>query len=74
MSVVEDDDIADFKEASLKEFYLTDRVSSGNVAIRNHEEIRVGRPVKELITSSGNSGENPFVFYHADLENVTQGI
>ena len=70
VSVNEDGDIADFIKASLKEFRLND-ISSADVSIRNHEEIRVGRPVKELITGSGNSDENPFFLYHA--ENITEG-
>ena len=74
MSVDDDDNIADFKEASLKKFCLND-VSPGNVAIRNHEEIEVDRPVKELLTTgSENSIKNPLVLCHTDLENVAQGI
>ena len=76
MSIHEDDDIDDLVEASLKKFRLND-VSpgiAGNVVIRNHEEIDVSGPVKELITSSENSGKNPFVLYDADLESVTKGI
>ena len=70
MSINEDDNIDEFIKASLKEFRLND-ISSADVAIRNHEEIDVSGPVKELITGSGNSGKNPFFLYHA--ENITEG-
>ena len=45
VSVNEEDAIYVFIKASLKEFLLTDRVSPVDVAIRNHEEIEVGRSV-----------------------------